>query len=303
MQHTYTEDDTFLHRVAFEGDIASCKKICRRRNVNFNQPNKKLDTPMHFAAKQGHVSIVRMLLRKKASMYSKNSNQETPYYLAIIHDHVSVIKTMIRFGLKLADEFQYIMYDLVLKNKLEMFKLIFGHIIVPSSMRASLLHHAIYLAQPDFVELMVEKQMDVDLLNFCGQTALSIAVELRSYTITKILVDKATKDTLTKIDKNGYTPLQVALLASLSDIVTLLYHAWATIPGYCSSLHWACENGKVSLEMLNLLVSLGEDVNAIDLFGNSALHCASDVDRVDIMFAFMQNRFIVPGPGLDQMDL
>ena len=49
-------------------------------------------TPLHFAAENGHLSVVEYLVNQKADMNAKDKYNWTPLHYASQNDHLSVVE-------------------------------------------------------------------------------------------------------------------------------------------------------------------------------------------------------------------
>ena len=58
---------------------------------NIDQKSKNDSTPLHSAADQGHLEIVKYLIEKGAKIDPKNKDGHTPHFLAAKNDHYFVV--------------------------------------------------------------------------------------------------------------------------------------------------------------------------------------------------------------------
>ena len=81
-----------LDRESFEqADVELLLEI----GANVNMKNEFYDTPLHLAAKKGHLKTVRLLLEHGADINAKNNIGTTPLRLVSIHGHLEIVKLML----------------------------------------------------------------------------------------------------------------------------------------------------------------------------------------------------------------
>lgn len=73
---------TPLHWAARGGHVECCQILLAIPNIHVNVPNKLGDTALHGAAWKGNAEVVSMLLEKGADRTVKNKDGETAYNLA-----------------------------------------------------------------------------------------------------------------------------------------------------------------------------------------------------------------------------
>jgi len=66
-----------LFKAAEKGDLKKVKMYIEKKKVNINAQEKDGDTALHEAAEEGHVEVVRYLLRKDADKTIKNKKGKT----------------------------------------------------------------------------------------------------------------------------------------------------------------------------------------------------------------------------------
>lgn len=127
-------------------------------------------------------------------------------------------------------------------------------------------------------------KVDVNATDDYNNTALHFAVYHHQANIAKLLVQEGADIHALNMYLN--TPLYVAAIRNAVDIARCLiregalkknaqHHRLSRTP-----LHHAATHGH--LPMVRLLLDAGANIDALDIHGSSALHCALDNDKVDV---------------------
>ena len=72
---------------------STCRKLC-------STPDTSLNTPLHVAAKLGHLNVIDLLLREElvesghVSLDAKNKTYKTPAHLAAENGHVRLVQLL-----------------------------------------------------------------------------------------------------------------------------------------------------------------------------------------------------------------
>ncbi|XP_052027247.1 LOW QUALITY PROTEIN: B-cell lymphoma 3 protein [Apodemus sylvaticus] len=163
---------------------------------------------------------------------------------------------------------------------LSLFKLGSRELDVHNNLRQTPLHLAVITTLPDIVQLLVTAGASPMALDRHGQTAVHLACEHRSPSCLQALLDNATPGSVDLEARNyeGLTALHVAVNTGCQEAVLLLLERGADIDAVDiksgrSPLIHAVENN--SLNMVQLLLLHGANVNAQMYSGSSALHSAS----------------------------
>lgn len=114
-------------------------------------------------------------------------------------------------------------------------------------------------------------------IEYQGLSALSRAIENKQEAVVRLLLNQ--KPSLDFRDPNGETPLTLAIRFNQPAIVQLLLDAGAKNSGL-PLFPAAAERSDTFL--LDSLLKAGADINALDRFGNTALHVAADKARPEI---------------------
>jgi hypothetical protein len=93
------QSDDSLPRCSAQERIVQFLLSC---GANVNIRNARGQTPLHIAAQQGHVGIVRLLLSSKhIDVNAQDRCRATPLYLASENGHVMVVKLLVEHNAQL----------------------------------------------------------------------------------------------------------------------------------------------------------------------------------------------------------
>jgi ankyrin repeat protein len=120
--------------------------------------------PLHLAAQNGHVDVVKEFIERGAQKDIKTQSELTPLYLAAMNGHVDIVKQLLEIGADMNAQ---------------------------SDAGVAPLHlAAVMWAEPD-VDLLIGKGSDIDCQMKDGQTALFLACENSSKIVKKLLMNGA----------------------------------------------------------------------------------------------------------------
>ncbi|MHB1949551.1 MAG: ankyrin repeat domain-containing protein [Gammaproteobacteria bacterium] len=136
--------------------------------------------------------------------------------------------------------------------------------------------------------------LNLEATNSHGETALFLALKLRSNTIVKALMGK--KVNLTQEDKYGISPIILATVNNFPSVIDEIYETNyilinkpAAIHENKTPLHFAVEYNAIAA--LNQLLSYEDiKINAIDLKGRTPLHIAVIFNNVDAVKLLLQKK-------------
>jgi len=213
-------------------------------------------TPLLFAAHEGHVAIVTLLLAKKAEVNKPNNNGETPLFMAAQNGSEEVVKLLIDAGANINEANKNGMAPLFIAVQK-------GHTKVVES-------------------LLAAKGVDVNQADTDGKTPLLTAARKSNVAALQRLI-KAGAD-LYKADKDEWTPLLIGVYAGHVAVVQLLIEAGVDIKkankdGW-TPLLVASQEGHAAV--VQFLIEAGVDINEANKDGWTPLSMAVTKDHVAV---------------------
>lgn len=203
-------------------------------------------TPLHFAASNGHVHIVKSLIKSRAEdVLTENSSNELPIHLAALNAHDSTIIELLQITVP-DNKVPLTLRELHSKP----FKTV--RTMISRNGRASIsrkdkdgriaLHKAAMRGDPSTLEWLLLAGSNIEETDSKGCTALHYAAETNTFNAVKVLLDAACRSTAV-------------------DLVQR------------TALHYAAERN--NFEIIPDMVKSGFDLEATDMNGHTPLHLAA----------------------------
>jgi hypothetical protein len=89
---------TQLHHCAENGFTTSVKRLLSIRNINVNVKDVSGDTPLHYAARNGHIEISHLLLQNGAEVNVRSMWGRTPLHYAASQGHIDILHLLVENG-------------------------------------------------------------------------------------------------------------------------------------------------------------------------------------------------------------
>lgn len=278
-------------------------------------------TPLHLAARKGDARVAASLLAKRASVDAKDYNNQTPLYLACEQGHVNcvhaildqgkpnkkekynllalrvaicsygqtydeIVELLTEYGIFPTREFAHdpeILHASV-KNgymKIVLTLLQFGANVDNMKDGRTLLHNAVLGNQENIVKLLINRGADINAKCALGKTPLYYSEERSYNAITKQLLDNSTDIR----DENQLLHKAVGE-NKLNECKSMLRH---------SDLNAYDDSGKspihyvTSVEMLDLLMEHGVNINRPSETGATLLHLTATLGDKELVSAILRH--------------
>ena len=202
------------------------------KGSNPNTVDHEGKTALHHCCANGHYKVVNLLLNYNTNINLCDNNGKTPLVLAYLEEHYTLVKNIIS-----------------------------NHTVINSACEM-ILQLACINGQIDLVELLINKNVDINVSDSYGDTLLVLAYKSKKFNIVKLLIERGADSNIS--DKSGSTVMHLACFEGNTSVVNLLLKTNETFNVYQSSgsapLILACQKGHLSI--VELLIAKGTDFDA-----------------------------------------
>ena len=264
--------------------------------ANVNAADFNDETPLHFAAEDGHASIVSLLIAATASLDLKNDGEgRTPLYLSARNGHVFVVSMLIAAKASLDVQDKY--GDTPLHQAANYGRVSIANMLIAAGANLDVknnggdtpLYWAVFSNEVSIASALIAAGADVH----AGQTAgflwtpLLLAASKGRASIADMLI--AAGATLDVRDRDNNTPLHLSAVGGHSAVVSLLLAKTASVgvknDDGDTPLHLAAANGRAAA--VAALLAGGADVNAKNNDDKTPLHLAVDGGHAAVVAALI----------------
>jgi ankyrin repeat protein len=216
-------------------------------------------TPLHLAARQGHMGVVKVLLEHKASLTALCVDDSFPLHLASAHGDPAIVKALLDAG---------------------------AEVNAVDALKCNAIGDACAKGNYKAVEILVEAGCDMDEQG--EYPALTIAAAEGFLKSARVLVEKKAN---TEVGRPGsVTPLSCAAYGGHVEICQLLLENGANVNTTGRGPPILVESAiQGNLEVVKMLVENGAAVNAVDTDGMAALHHASLLGHMSVVTCLLDH--------------
>ena len=273
--HIIAGGQTPLHYACKEGHVKVVEKLLEYK-ADFTLQDERGDTALLLAARFEHTRIVQFLLNLGADPTHRNNMGHDTWHYAFNSNDLSLLKTILKCGNLSEPEFQIStdpsgrphFFTAAGHGHIEKMKYLFQAGYDPNDRDNNgntFLHHATSFNQSDVIREF-SRYVSIDAQNERGETCLHISVNAGFVKCTQALLEA---NASTNVANNrGENILHVAAM----------------------SKHTTAQIAKLLMDH-TMRTHDWESLNAMDNFGNNALHIAAKFAIPDVLWEFRYLRF------------
>ncbi|MBN1271211.1 MAG: ankyrin repeat domain-containing protein [Candidatus Aminicenantes bacterium] len=223
---------TPLHIAAFEGQLEIVKMLCEK-GADVRAGDTQLGTPLHYAAYNGQDAVVGFLIDRGVDVDIKNESGATPLFLAVNRGKKSTADLLISRGsdINAMDSIGYSALRIAcIRNNGEMVQFLAdkgARINQRLDAGNTLLHESAAEGRKEIMEIFIARGLDVEVKNKAGQTPLHLAAFYGQKDCAAFLIEKGADISLQ--DGAGDTPLHGAAWGGHKAVVELLVSGGADL--------------------------------------------------------------------------
>lgn len=221
------EVEKFL-RSAKSQDLNGCEQQLAQNPSLLNAAEAGGYTALHFAAFNGDLQLIQLLLSKKASLDVENFDGNTPLVMAVKGHQLQAIRELVKGGANInkatsigstaihhAASMGYI-------DCMRLLKELGANIVFEKTEAGSLLHWASHSGSiPCVGTVLYDFKIPVNSVDKHGGTALMVAIHVQKLDVAAFLLENGADPNIA-IPEDGTTPLHVAVEMGSLDAVKLL---------------------------------------------------------------------------------
>ncbi|MHC4113652.1 MAG: ankyrin repeat domain-containing protein, partial [Planctomycetota bacterium] len=188
-----------IHEAAVEGHLNLVKSLIKT-GTDVNVKGRLEYTPLHHAAENGHANLVKFLISRGADLEVRNHNGRTPLALAACRGHKEMVELLIARG---------------------------ADVNTKDIWHKKLLHHAAENGHAELAGFLIDRGADIENRTNLGYTVLSLAAYEGHKELAELLIARGAN--INTKEQMSYTPLHSAATNGHYEIAKLLIAAGASL--------------------------------------------------------------------------
>lgn len=271
-----------IHEAAINGNFEKITALIQSSPDSISAKNQNGDSPLHLAAENGHLEIVKFLIEKGADVLDRNNSGRVALHQAAIKGHIDVMEFLIAQGTPVdapsLQKYTPLHYTAMWGNKETLEYLIAKGANVnnrESNNNYTPIIHATAFNKIENVETLIKHGAEVNVLNDYGASPLHRACTLNHLEMINVLLSHGA-DLNLKNDENS-TPIMESAKFGYEKGVELLLKEGAKTDiqenkwGF-TALHYCVVGGNVNA--VENLLEAGANINIPDNNGKTPYYYA-----------------------------
>ena len=185
-------------------------KLLNKYTENINFENKNGDLPIHMAVRENNMEIFNYLIENTKDLNFQNMQGETIFHISCNYGYELISEKLIEYDIDVnvqdyENEISPVMYIIILNN-IKIFDKIINKIDpnLQDFNGNNILHYCILENNYNFINKIIDKNIDLNITNIYGKTVLHLIVENYNDLILKVNLDKIFSETnLNILDNEG----------------------------------------------------------------------------------------------------
>ena len=165
------------------------------------------------------------------------------------------------------------------------------------------LHEAIVNDQPEILEILLERNADLNILTVDGEMPLHSAIRTASLECTRILLDRCGSAQIHAKDDWGRAALHLAVDSASEDVVRMILGAGASLEDRDAHGETALQTAVYlgNNDLIALLLDAGASIEVTDTDGMTLLHCAVETDNEGMVALLLEAGVSIEARNVDEM--